>query len=109
MLTRIDDIQLYMGITPEAADCYHAKKYLEDAGVGHVPYMYSDESQHADNFAAISSWKLAGAPAEVDKFPFVIYTEVHDDLPPSQYPKKMLYGLEDIKASNIAELYQVGR
>lgn len=109
MLTRIADIQLYMGLTPEVADCYAAKTFLESVQVKYTPYMYTDPAQHAANFEAISSWKLEGAPEVLDKFPFVIYTEIHDDLEPSQYPRKCIYGLDAIKSSGIAELYKTGR
>lgn len=109
MLKRIADIQLYMGLTAEVGDCYAAKKFLDDNGIKFAPYMYTDESQHQGNFDAISSWKLAGAPEVVDKFPFLIYTEIHDELEPSQYPRKMLYGLEALTGSDIVDLYKIGR
>ena len=108
-LTRIDDIQLYMGMTADAADCFLAKQFLMDNGVSYQTYMYADDSQHAALFAALSSWNVQGAPAQLTNFPFVIYTEVHDDLSPSQYPRKCLYGKDAIVGSDIATTYAIGR
>ena len=109
MLTRIDDIHLYMGMTEHAAECYEAKKFLGDLGVAFVPYMYADDTAHPGLFEALTSWNMVGSPAQIAKFPFLIYTEIHDDLPPSQFPRVCLYGVAAMMASDIAAKYKLGR
>lgn len=109
MLTRIDDIHLYMGMTADAAECYEAKKFLVDNGIAFVPYMYGDDSAHAGLFEALTSWNMPGAPAQIAKFPFLTYTEVHDNLPPSQYPRICVYGAAALRNSDIVTKYKIGR
>jgi len=108
-LTRIDDIQLYMGMTADAAECYEVKKYLQDNGIKFETYMYADDSQHAQLFSSLGTWNMQGAPTVISKFPFVIYTEVHDDLSPSKYPRICIYGLTDLSTSDIQTKYKIGR
>jgi hypothetical protein len=108
-LTRIDDIQLYMGMTAEAADCYAVKEFLQSHNVAYQNYMYADDSQHPELLAALSSWKLQGAPEVMTKFPFIIYTEVDFDLPPSQFKRVCIYGKDAILASDIVAKFALGR
>jgi hypothetical protein len=108
-LTRIDDIQLYVGLTAEAGDCFVAKDFLDSVGVTNHLYMYADTAAHADLFTALDSWRMPGAPANITKFPFLIYTEIHSDLPPSQYPRVCVYGADAIAASGIAAKFALGR
>lgn len=108
-LLRIDDIQLYMGITADAAECFAAKQFLVTNNIEYLTYMYADDGQHPQLFESLSSWKLPGAPTTLTKFPFVIYTEIHIEMAPSEYPRAMLYGIDAILASDIVEKYAVGR
>jgi hypothetical protein len=52
---------------------------------------------------------MVGMPDSLDEFPFVVYTEVHDDIDTEFQPKVIIYGLDAIKQSNIATLYKLGR
>jgi hypothetical protein len=109
MLQRIDDICLYtgdMGDQQVAADCAAAKAWLIANGITFADMWYGDPAQHEDCMSPLRGW----FPGEtITAFPFVIYTEVHDDLPPSQFPRFLIYGRAAIEASNLADLFLLGR
>ncbi len=110
MLTKIDDIHLYTcdAITPNT-ECAAAVQYFADNSViDYTLLNYADPTQHADCLAPINTWWHNGEP-EVTGFPFVIYTEIHDNLPPSRYPLVAIQGLDNITNSTFAEIYQLGR
>ena len=106
-LIKIDDVDLYTGFTASAADCYAAKKWLDEQNITYTLMNYADDSQHNDLFNALNTW-WPNQHTFTD-FPFVIYTEIHDDLSPKNYPKVCIQGLADIQASNLPQLWKLGR
>lgn len=100
-ITKIDDIDLYVGLTADAQACWDMKKFLTDNNIKFRTMMYADDSQHKSLFEAISTWW----PGETfDKFPFVIYTEVDLDLPPSQFPRKFAKTVAELQSGNFVQL-----
>lgn len=100
-ITKIDDIDLYVGLTANAQTCWEMKKFLMDNNIKFRTMMYADDAQHADLFAAISTWW----PEETfDKFPFVIYTEIDVSLAPSLYPRKFAKNVADLQNENFVQL-----
>lgn len=116
-LVRIDDIQLYTNfnwdngvVEKPGFECMTAYNFLNENGVVYEHMNYGGDSDFPGSLPALSTWTFAGdRQITFETYPFVIYTEVHDDLSPSQYPKVLLYGNDEIINSNIAELYQLGR
>jgi hypothetical protein len=105
-ITKLDDINLYTGLTEDAHACWEMKKFLTDNGVKHQVLHYSDDAQHPQVFGPLSTW---WEDTKFTKFPILIYTEVHDDLSVSQYPRRYFTDLEVLKASNFLELYNLGK
>lgn len=107
MITGIKDVYLYTkDVGNEKSSCFKAKKFLDDNGIPHTNLNYSDPSQHAELLSNVSSW-WNGA-LTVTGFPFVHYTEIHEELDPSEYPVDILRGLTEIRNSNIADLHALG-
>lgn len=104
-LTKIDDIYFYNGITDTAQKTWEMKKYLIDNNIAFINMQYGDDSQFEDVFSSLSSW----FNIDIINFPILTYTEVHDDLPPSQYPKKCLLSVEELISNNFIDLYKIGR
>jgi len=95
-----------------------AQKFFEENDVPVVLMNYhGSEAILEAALEPLRTWRFANKVTDTNKygtfdfqeFPFLIYTEVHDDLSPSQYPKIVLYGYDEIVDSNILELYQLGR
>jgi hypothetical protein len=108
MITGITNIYLYTkDVFNEKSSCFKAKKFLDDNQISYVNLNYPDSSQHEELLSAVSSWWRG--EIEVKAFPFLHYTEVHEDLDPSQYPIEILRGLTQIRNSNLAELNLLGK
>ena len=100
-VTKIDDIDLYVGLTETAQECWSIKKFLTDNNIKFRTLMYADDAQHEDLFAGVSTWWEG---VTFDKFPFVTYTEIDIDVPPSQYPRKFAKTLADLQGGNFVQL-----
>lgn len=105
-LTKIVDCNLYSGLTQNAQECFDFKKWLEDNNVEFQLLFYNDSSQHELVFNALNTW---WENAGITSFPIFVYTEMHDDLTPSRYPRKFFKSLADIQASDFLTQYRVGR
>ena len=103
-LTKIDDLYLYVGITAGAAESYRIKQWLTDNNIKFTLMFYGDDGQHDGLFSALSSWFPEKQNDPFTDFPVLIYTEIHDDLSPSQYPRKFFTNLDDIVNSNFLSL-----
>jgi hypothetical protein len=111
-IIKIDDIYLYTDIQEEnneQTESVNARAFMDSLGINYTNLNYSDTFQHDLNFIALSTWIFIDGQYEIKSFPFVIYTEIHDDLSPANYPKVLLYGLNEINDSNLLELYTLGR
>lgn len=100
-ITKIDDIDLYVGLTKDVQACWDMKKFLVDNNIKFRTMMYADDSQHEALFTAISTW-WEGETFE--NFPIVTYVEIDPDLPPSQYPRKFARVVADLQAGNFLKL-----
>lgn len=115
MLIKIDDICTYTHLTWKETTPTNSTKLKEfmDLNVpGHTLLNYTDPDLLEAAMEPLRTWSFAnygGETVDIDTFPFVIYTEVHDDMSPSQYPRVLLYGYDAVTSSNIIELYQLGR
>lgn len=99
-ITKIDDVDLYAGLTKDAQACWDIKKFLVDNNIKFRTMMYADDAQHEDLFYSMSQqWD-----EEINKFPILTYTEIDFDLPPSQYPKKFARTVEDLQGTHFVQL-----
>jgi hypothetical protein len=111
MLKKITKITLYVD---NSDDSQQAIAWCEEAGlVVGADYQILLYGEGADVEAALSplrTWSFANGQHEFTQFPFVIYSEVHEDAEPGDVlPLICLMGLEDIMGGNLEELYQLGR
>jgi len=101
-ITKIDDVFLYVGITDGVTEANNIKKWLVANNIKYTLLFYGDDAQHADVIGALNSWWPG---ASIVDFPILVYTEIHDDLPPSQYPRKYFQTLVDLQGSNFLSTY----
>lgn len=95
---------------PADSDSAKALAWFAEQGItDFVNLNYSDPSVHADCFAPLNSWPFIGKTEDISAFPFVYYTEVHDDLPANSMPMVLLCGLDAIQNSNLSDLCQLGK
>lgn len=92
------------------SDSAKALTWFKENGITDFANLnYGDPATHADCLGPLNTWNFVGKSQEIQQFPFVYYTEVHDDLPVSHMPVVLLYGLDEIVNSNLVELYQLGK
>jgi hypothetical protein len=111
-IIKIDDIYLYTDIQEEKneqTESVDAKAFMDSLDIKYTNLNYPIPEEHHLNFVPLGTWVFADGQHVFEKFPFVIYTEIHDDLSPAYYPRVLLYGLNEIKDSNLLELYSLGR
>jgi hypothetical protein len=118
-ITKIEQIYLYTDqvfdvetgtFGPEDSDSTKAIAWFAEQGItDYVNLNYPDTSAHPDCFTPLNSWAFIGKPDDIAAFPFAYYTEVHDDLPANSMPMVFLYGFDEIKNSNLSDLYQLGK
>lgn len=114
MLIRIDDIHLYTNIdwlATNPGDSHEAKDFMDSLGIEYTNLNYADPEQWPEVFSSLRWWDFANIDGfhDFQDFPFLILTEVHDNLSPSRYPRRLYVGLDEIKDSGIAEQYLIGR
>jgi hypothetical protein len=80
-LVKIKDVYLYVGLSPNGAECYNAKKVLDDNNIPFVLLGYNDTTQHSSVFEALNTW--GWGPEKQTKtftdFPLIHWTECYDD------------------------------
>lgn len=118
-IVKIEQIHLYTGQVfdvetklPVVADSDSAKAiaWFAEQGITDFTHLnYGDPTVHADCFAPLNTWSFLGKTEDIAAFPFVYYTEVHDDLPANNMPMVLLYGLDAIQNSNLSDLCQLGK
>lgn len=101
MIEKIRKIYLYASSSLESED---AKKWLDDNNVPYEFLWYGDKTQHSEVFNALNTWTF-GNSITISKFPFVLYNEMHDN---GDVIIQCLYGLDNIKNSNLKELLELG-
>ena len=101
---KTEEIFLYVSeAVSNPAENIQAITFMEQGNIPFVKLMYNDPTAHEQNFAALNSWWKDRLPP-VDSFPFLVYTEVHDDIPARMSPVKYLKGLDAIKT--IVDIYK---
>lgn len=107
-IKKIEEIFLYVSDgAPNTIENIEAMAFMTHSGITHKRLFYNDASQHEEVLRALNSWWCNRDDEHklppVTKFPFLIYTEVRDDVPARYSPVKYLEGLEEIK--KIVDIY----
>jgi hypothetical protein len=105
-LTKIDDVQLYAGFTSTAQQTWEMKNFLDTNHIQYQLMFYGEDERHTELFSALSSWWPS---SNITGFPVLVYTEIHDDLPPSRYPRIYYTDLNTLQSSSFLTDYQLGR
>lgn len=101
-IQKLEEVYLY--VAPDEAgstENLEANAFMDHSGIEYTRLYYADPSQHESVINAVNSWWTNRDidPLEpVTKFPFIVYTEVHDDIPARLSPVKYIQGLEGIKS-----------
>lgn len=107
MLDRIDDIVVYTGAGSNEKESQELMSFLAQNNITDINHLhYADVNQHPHVFAPLQTWFNG---IEIDKFPFIIYTEIDTELKPSQFNRVILRGLQEITNSNFVNLYKLKR
>jgi len=96
-------------VEDETSDSYKAKAHLDSLGIKYNWLNYADPEQHVEVFPPLNNWVFEDGLHTFNEFPFLFYTKCDDALPLEQWPRAVIMGLQNILASNIAELYALGR
>jgi hypothetical protein len=95
---------------PDDSDSAKAIAWFAEQGITDFTHLnYGNPEGHEDCFAPLNTWPFLGKTEDIAAFPFVYYTEVHDDLPANNMPVVLLYGLDAIQNSNLSDLCQLGK
>ena len=99
-IVKIEEVFLYAAMSgTDVAENLEAVAFMDHSGIQYVKLQYNDAEQLSAVLSAVNSWwqrpDMARDP--VTKFPFVVYTEVHDNIPARHSPVRCLEGLEAIK------------
>lgn len=98
-VVKLEEIYLYTSdMADNAADQIAAQSFMDHSGIPYTRLMYSSQEQHESVLVIVNTWLSpnSGLPPVTD-YPFLVYTEVHDDIPARQSPVKYLQGVEAIK------------
>ena len=106
-IIKIEKIYLYTDQTDDSANAL--SWFAENEITDFVNLNYPDPTTHQNCFNPLNTWTFADGLHTFTAFPFVHYTEVHDDLPEYNMPVVLLKDLSSITSSNLAELYKLGR
>ena len=112
-IVKIEEIYLYFsGATDDAAENIQAAAFMDHSGIPYTKLLYGDAAQCAEVLTAVNTWwtlerDFAPALPPVTKYPFLVFTEVHDNVPASYSPVRYLEGLDAIKT--FADIYATYR
>ena len=108
-IVKIEEVYLYFsGVTDDAAENLSAAAFLDHSGIEFTRLLYNDAEQCKQVLDAVNTWwtierDFAPALPPVTRYPFLVYTEVHDNIPARYSPVRYLEGLDAIKT--FAEIY----
>lgn len=94
-IIKIEEVYLYATLDHTHAECYEMKKWLDDNNVNYTYLHYHAEAKN-DALAPLNTWWEG---VTFTDFPIIIYTEVRDDVPLSQSPRRYFTTLADAQAS----------
>lgn len=103
-IKKIEEVYLYVTDTGDnPAENIQAQAFMEKCGIPYIRMYYNNVEQVAEVLQVMNGWwNRPELPEEIrmpniEKMPFVCYTEVHDDIPARFSPVKYKAGIDDIK------------
>jgi len=99
-IVKIEEVFLYTATaTTNVAENLEAVAFMDHSGIQYTKLQYNDAEQLPAVLSAVNTWwdrpDMAREP--LTGFPFLVYTEVHDDIAARHSPVRCLDGIEKIK------------
>lgn len=99
-LVKIEEVYLYTkdGFQ-DVPEMLKAKAFMDKTGIPYTHLNYNDQGGAEETLRSVNTWWSRpdiNLPP-VEKYPFITYTEVHDDIPARYSPVKYKQGLENIE------------
>lgn len=98
-IVKIEEVFLYAStVADNAAENLQAMAALDHSSIPYIRLIYNDPQQNEEVFNAVNSWWTrpdVDLPP-VGSFPFVVYTEVMDNIPVRHSPVKYKAGVDGI-------------
>lgn len=109
-ITKIEEVFLYVRDGGDnVAENIEAMAFMDRSGVPFTKMFYFDAAQSQQTMDVLNTWWTNRADEHklppVTKYPFLIYTEVRDDISARNSPIKYLEGLDEIK--KIVDIYAI--
>lgn len=95
-ILKIEEVYLYTTLDHTHAECYAMKKWLDDNNVKYT-YLHYHAEFVAEALAPLNTWWEGVTFTE---FPIIVYTEVRDDVPVSQSPRRFFKTLAEAQAND---------
>jgi len=97
-IVKIEEVFLYTSTTVDnAIENLEAMAAMDHSGIPYIPLIYNDPQQNQLVFDSVNTWWNQMNPLPpVESFPFVVYTEVMDNLPARQSPVRYKAGIQGI-------------
>lgn len=100
-VVKIEEVTLYVA-TPvsNVTENLEAVGFMDHSGIPYVKLQYNDASQLPDVLTGVNTWwtRPDVALPPLEGFPFLVFTEVHDNIPARYSPVKYVAGLDAIKS-----------
>ena len=99
-IIKLEEICLYTSdVGNNATEMIQAQSFMDHSNIPYTRLMYNNQQQHDDVIRNVNTWWEAGAKPmpPVTNYPFLTYTEVHDDIAARFSPITYLQGVDAIK------------
>ena len=99
-LVKIEEVYLYTAEgVDDQAEMIRAKAFMDSSGIPYIHLSYNDINVTQEVLTNINTWwerPDINLPP-IEHYPFITYTEVHDDIPARYSPVKYKQGIADIE------------
>lgn len=101
-IMKLEEIYLYTSdVAENLAENIRAKAFMDHSGIIYTNLSYNSLEHTNEVINTVNTWWTTNNPATqrdpLTKYPFLVYTEVHDDIPARWSPVKALEGAENIE------------
>lgn len=99
-IVKIEEVFLYTSeYVGDAIQNIQANAFMEKSGVPYTKLFYNELNQSNEVLNTVNTWFArpdVNLPP-LETYPFIVYTEVHDDIPARYSPVKYVSGKENIE------------
>lgn len=99
-IIKLEEICLYTSdVGNNASEMVQAQAFMDHSGIPYTRLMYNNQEQHDHVIEIVNTWwsNRADPLPPVTNYPFLTYTEVHDDIAARFSPITYLQGFEKIQ------------